>query len=205
MRVHVSIMPLTDHIAIYGGSFNPPHVGHQAACLWLLSALNAKRVLVAPTFRHFYGKDLADFNHRVEMCKIMVRPLYNRVTDRVSAVVSNIEKDLPLPNTTLNLVKGLKIVYGDNAKLAVVIGSDLVPDLHKWDGWAEVAAMTKIVAVGRAGFKDTETPLNIYQYPVKLIEISSSEIRKKITNKEPITGLVSHDVEKYIYENNIYP
>jgi nicotinate-nucleotide adenylyltransferase len=203
-------MPLTNHIAIYGGSFNPPHIGHQTACLWLISALNAKAVMVAPTYEHYFGKELADFEHRMEMCQLMcsyVNFIYpnDEYENEREIFVTDIEKELPKPNTTLNLVNGVKkIDYCKDSQIAVVIGSDLVPELHKWHEWEKVAAENKIVAVGRSGFSNAESPLDIYQYPVELSAVSSSDIRERIAKGEPITGLVPHEIERYIYGQNLY-
>ena len=101
-------MPLTNHIAIFGGSFDPPHFGHQLSCLWLISALNAKAVVVAPTFEHCFGKKLTDFNHRREMCERMCELLSPMNAgddyDRREVWVSNIEARLPKPNLTYNLI-----------------------------------------------------------------------------------------------------
>ena len=202
-------MPLTNHVAIFGGSFDPPHIGHQITCLWLASALNAKIIEIAPTFEHCFGKRLADFNHRVKMCELMAERLdsgYDSVDDdRVVRVrATAIEKYLPKPNITYNLVNAYINSHWNDYDCAVIIGSDLVPDLHKWVKWDEVAKIAKVIAVGRSGFDKAKTPLEIYQYPIELSAVSSSDVRTKIKNGEDITGLVPSNVKEYIYENGLY-
>src|SRR5579872_1448859 len=55
-------------VAVFGGSFNPPHVAHVLACALLLSVQQVDRVLVVPTFRHPFAKSLAAFEERLRMC-----------------------------------------------------------------------------------------------------------------------------------------
>ena len=56
-------------VALFGGSFNPPHVGHVLAVTYALSVGLVERVLVVPVFEHALGKRLAPFEHRVEMSR----------------------------------------------------------------------------------------------------------------------------------------
>ena len=68
-------MMLHGHTAIYGGSFDPPHMGHQLACLYVLEALAAEAVWLMPCFVHPFGKALSSFEHRFAMCEKLARPL----------------------------------------------------------------------------------------------------------------------------------
>lgn len=188
-------MPLTDYLAIYGGSFDPPHIGHQISCMWLRSALNAQFVHIIPTFEHCFGKKLTSFEHRMEMCKKMAEPFRGMVC------VGDTEEYLPKPNITYNLLK-YYLKYSDN--IAVVIGSDLIPDLDKWEKWKEVTEESMVIAIGRSGFENVSTSLNVYQYPIELSAVSSSRIRKKIANGQDITGLVPKSVKDYIEEHGLY-
>jgi len=190
-------MPLTGYVAIYGGSFNPPHAGHQIACMWLIEALNVYKIVVAPTYQHYFGKELIDFNHRVTMCELMVKRFGNR------AFAVPVERSLPKPNTTLELVKIIQQYYPNNP-IAVVIGTDLIPSLHKWHSWDEVVRLAKIVAVGRTGFNKVYSPYDIYQYPIELSAVSSTAIRNRIEEGEDITGMLPSSIKEYIERHNLY-
>jgi nicotinate-nucleotide adenylyltransferase len=187
-------MPLTNHIAIFGGSFDPPHVGHQAICLWLKEALNAQEVIVAPTYKHCFGKKLTNFEHRLAMCKEMTANLVN-------VRVSKAELHLPQPNYTLNLVKFFSKEYD---KLAIVVGGDNLSQIHTWEKWNEIPKLAKIIACGRPGYNGETTLPNVYFYPVGISTVSSTEVRNKIVNKLPLTGFVTKTVENYINEHNLY-
>ena len=185
-------MPLTGQFVLYGGSFNPPHVGHQIACLWLTQALNAQDVIIIPTFDHPDKTNLVDFDHRVEMCRLLAKSL-----KRVS--VSDIEHTLPVPSRTINV---LDRYPGGNRVLA--IGSDLLDEVESWEQWNRIKRTTKIVIIGRNNFNEDNVPFECYHYPVELSAISSSEIRKRIFNSEDITGLVPVRIKKYIKKHGLY-
>ena len=92
-------MPLTGYTVIYGGSFDPPHIGHATACKWLIEALNAKEVHVLPTYKHVFDKELAPFKDRIAMCDSL------KLWDNDNIKVRTTECLLSSPNLTINLVR----------------------------------------------------------------------------------------------------
>jgi len=199
-------MPLSGYTVIYGGSFNPPHIGHQIACMWMVEALNADEVVIVPTYEHAFGKNLIDFKHRVAMCEAMVESLwppteFSGVVYPGNVWVSEIEKDLPHPNITLNTVKKFKETHD---KIAVAIGSDLLHGLDEWTGWDEVLKLAKVVVVGRTGGGHADHDYEMFEYPVELSAISSSQVRGQVRRRKDITGLVPASVKRYIEEYWLY-
>ena len=205
-------MPLSGYSVIYGGSFNPPHFGHAIAASWMVETLNAAEVIMVPTYKHAFGKDLLDFEHRVAMCKLMCaqwehgNPMaqYLASEGEISpgkVWTSEIERDLPHPNITLNTVQRFGEV---RKKLAVAVGSDLLHDLDEWTGWNEVMNLAKIVVIGRMGSGHADHDYELYQYPVELSAISSSQIRGQIRRGKDITGLVPASIKEYIRDNGLY-
>lgn len=203
-------MPLTGYTVIYGGSFNPPHIGHQIACMWMIEALNAREVVVVPTYKHAFGKELSDFEHRIAMCRLMcemwvntTQQLFGNSKNRAPGPVwvCDVEKSLPHPNITLNTVKAFKDVRD---KVAVAIGSDLLHSLDEWTGWDDVLKLAKVVVVGRTGAGHADHDYELYQYPVELSAISSSQIRGQVRRGKDITGLVPAGIKKYIGDNGLY-
>ena len=71
-------------VAIFGGSFNPPHLAHQMAALYVLETAAIDELWIVPAFQHPFGKVLAPFAHRLEMCELAAAALGPRV--KVSAV-----------------------------------------------------------------------------------------------------------------------
>src|SRR5262245_38986622 len=75
-------------VALFGGSFNPPHVAHQILALYVLETAPVDELWMFPAYRHPFAKALVDFEHRFAMCEQMARPLGPRVS------VSRIEQEL---------------------------------------------------------------------------------------------------------------
>src|SRR5437867_3521350 len=133
-------------LALFGGSFNPPHVAHQMAVLWALETEDVAEVWVVPTFRHPFEKELAPYDDRLEMCRLAMAPLGARV------VVSDLERELGGETSrTLVTLEALKARRPD-ASLRLVIGADIWPEREKWWKWAEVERLAPPLVVRRAGF-----------------------------------------------------
>src|SRR4051812_6330106 len=104
-------------IALFGGSFNPPHVAHQLACAYVLATArpHVDELWMVPTFKHPFDKQLAPYADRVAMCELAARP-FDRVT------VSRIEEELGGDSFTLRTVEELKRRHPRD-QFALVIGA----------------------------------------------------------------------------------
>ena len=182
---------LSGTTALYGGSFNPPHMGHQMVCLYLLEALGAKEVWVIPTANHPLGKDLVSWEHRLAMCRLLVAPLGPRVR------ISEVEKDLEGQGRTYVTVSHLCSAHPDRT-LALVVGADILGETQRWYRWKDLEAMVQVVVVGRTGFEDPRA------LPVAMPDISSRDIRGRLQEGRSITGLVPRSVKSYIQQHNLY-
>ena len=91
----------TPRVAVFGGSFNPPHVGHVLGVVYALSTAPIDEVLVVPVYQHPFAKDLAPFADRLAMCRLAFGWL-PRVT------VSTVEEELGGESRTLRTVEHLR-------------------------------------------------------------------------------------------------
>ena len=90
-------------VAIFGGSFNPPHLAHQMLCLSVLETAEVDGCWMVPTYRHPFAKDLADFEHRFRMCELAVEVFAGQVQ------VSRIEEELGQEaSRTLDTLRALR-------------------------------------------------------------------------------------------------
>ena len=135
---------LTGYTAIYGGSFDPPHMGHQMACLYLLQALDADAVWLVPTGQHAFGKALIPYKHRRAMCERMAAPFGSKV------LVNDIEEQQGGTSYTIDTLLALRKAH-PTTPFALVIGADVVQDLPRWHRAAELVQMSPLVVVGRSG------------------------------------------------------
>lgn len=186
--------PLSGHTLIYGGSFNPPHIGHQLACLYGLEALGADALWVVPVHEHPFGKELVSFEHRVEMCKRMVKPLGER------ALVSTIEEELSNPVRTYELFEALHTRYPERS-FAMLMGADLLGERHRWYRFEELQKLVKIVVVGRGGF---ELSPGEDVYEVELPQVSSSELRARLREGKSVDGLIPAKIQEYLINSKLY-
>ena len=178
-------------IALYGGSFDPPHVAHQMACLYVLSTYNIDEVWMMPCFDHPFGKQSVAFVHRKEMCLRAARLLSPHVQ------VSDIEAELGGKSYTLRTVKALMKQFPQH-QFHVVIGEDVVSSQDKWYGFEELNTLVSFIVLGRQGFCAGSAPR------FRLPEISSTQIRESLSRGLRPTDVLSRGVLEYIDAHQQY-
>ncbi len=175
-------------LAVFGGSFNPPHVAHQMACLWVLETQPVERLLVVPAFRHPFDKQLAPFADRVAMCRRMAAPLGARI--EVDTIEEELGGEASLTLRTLQALAARR----PGARLRLIVGADILRETSKWYRWAEIEALAPPIVVGRSGFGGA----------VELPAVSSTEIRARVGAGLDIEGLVPRAVKDYIETKGLY-
>lgn len=175
------------NIGVYGGSFNPPHIGHSCAILYALSMHDLDEIWVIPCGHHPEGKNLLPFWHRFKMCKIAFNHL------RKVQVVP-IEHYMPAPSYT-NLTLRAITEYEPNARLHLIVGKDCFKSVPGWDGGEETMELAKLISVPRSGY-DNEGHL--------LPEISSTEIRKRLQENSDVKRHIDAGVRAYIKQHELY-
>ncbi len=179
-------------IAILGGSFNPPHVGHQMIALWVLSTKQVDAVWLVPCFQHPFGKELEEYHHRIAMCQLAAQTFEK---DKVH--VSTAEQGLNQSGRTLFLIKHL-LKHHPNHLFSLVIGADILRERKSWLGFDEIEKLVPIIVVGRAGYDSPSADVPI------LPAISSTEIRQRISRKKNISPFVPRSVLEYIKKHGLY-
>jgi nicotinate-nucleotide adenylyltransferase len=189
---------MSRRVALFGGSFNPPHVAHQLVALYVLETQPVDELWFVPTFAHPFGKALADYDHRIAMCELVAAPLGSRVQ------VSRAEAELAarpgfVTSHTLDLVDHVA-AQGHAPRL--VVGTDILHDAAKWHRWADVVARAPLIVVGRAGHP---LPPGSTATNVTMPEISATRVRDLLAQRSSdVTGLVPGAVLRYIAEHTLY-
>lgn len=178
-------------IAIFGGAFDPPHLGHQAVCLYLLALEAVDEVWWVPSVVHAFGKRTAPFEHRVAMCRLAVRHFE---AERVS--VSTVEQSLPSPQHTVDTISHLQERYPED-QFCVVIGSDNLDDLARWKEVERLQALAPFLVVPRAGYTDRPDE-------AVLPRVASRELRARLARGEQTAPLLDREVALYIEANRLY-
>jgi len=188
------------NVIIFGGSFNPVHIGHVFISCYILSAYKPERILVVPVYKHAFGKELESFEHRYEMCRMAM--------DWIPTVaISDIEKEIGGVSITARTIKHLK-ESNPNWNIKFVVGSDSADDLKtgRWKDSEALLQMAEPLVIRRS-----PEPLLTHRSPKKDCEIlppiSSTEIRASLKGQLPdkiAKTFLPHDVMKYIEEQNLY-
>ena len=179
-------------VGLFGGSFDPPHVCHTLFCVYVLETTAVEKILWVPCVDHPFGKANAGFEHRLAMSRLAAQTLSPRVE------VSDIESRLPRPSYTINTVEALRRQQPD-ARISVLIGSDLVGESEQWERIEELRRLADFVVVPRGGFGARGEELEI-----ALPALSSSAIRRALREGWSVAGLLSPAVRDYIERHGLY-
>lgn len=162
-------------VAVFGGSFNPPHVGHAMIAGWLHWADRCDEVWLLPTFVHAFGKPLAPFARRVAACERLGALVGPHVR------VSTIEAELPPPSFTIVTLQRLAALHPEH-QFRLVVGADILQQAASWREWARIEADFPPIVVGRGAQPVEGAP----SFP----DVSSTEIRARIAADQPVDHLV---------------
>ncbi len=193
-----------ERVAFFGGSFNPPHVGHVLGVVYALSVAPIDRVLVVPVYRHPFAKHLAPFADRLAMCRAALGWV-PRVT------ISSVEEELGGESLTLRTLEHLQAQH-PGWSLRLLVGSDVLGDMHKWHRWDRVSAIAPPLVLGRSGVPPREAAVTWVgaraeapPEPV-LPEVSSTEIRNALAagDVDAVRGLVPSAVIDHIVAHRLY-
>jgi nicotinate-nucleotide adenylyltransferase len=184
-------------VALFGGSFDPPHVGHVLAVAYAVATGGFDRVLVVPVFAHAFEKALSPFDHRVQMARLAM-------SDLRSAEVTTVERDLGAPSRTLRTVTHLAREHPD-WRLRILVGADVLADRDKWLGFDELTQIAPLFLLGRAGVESPGAP------PALLPAVSSTEVRRLLRttpgdrSASPELGrLVPRAVLRYLDQHGLH-
>ena len=193
-------------IAVYGGSFDPPHNGHKLLAQNLAEFCGAERVLIVPASSSpFKNGGNASPEHRLSMCKILFdEPIFQ---------VSDIEIKRGGKSYTIDTLNEIKSLYPD-AQLYLFMGDDMLLSFAKWYKYEEILDICTLVAACREESLNKLSAMKLYSNellggesnvllcPYKPFEISSTQIRENL--KKGITEGVSPRVYDYIVSKELY-
>jgi nicotinate-nucleotide adenylyltransferase len=180
------------NVALLGGSFNPPHVGHLLAALYVRSTLPVDQVWLVPSFNHPFGKALAPFEDRVAMCEALA------VDSQAWLKVSRAESQVQGEGRTIELLEWLLPRHPEHS-FRWIIGSDILADLPKWKAWDRIQALVQVTVLQRAGYPSEQA------IGPPIPEVSSTQIRKVLEEGREPTALVPRAVLQVIAERQLYP
>ncbi len=193
-------MTVSKKIGLFGGTFDPIHIGHLIVAEWLQDALRLENVFFIPNLIHPFAKrsDITPAEHRLGMLRLALEPFehfriseYEIKKNGVSYSVETIEyfeRQFP------------------QAQLFFFIGADNLAEFHKWHRYKDILKKVRLVVYDRKeGTIPPQLPADkILFLQTPLIEISSTLIRRRISRGQAVRSLLPHGVWDYIRQNGLY-
>ena len=188
-------------IGLFFGTFDPIHNGHIEVAQYIVDNCFSDEVwlLITPQNPEKKYIKISNFDDRFKMAEIAT----NRI-DKVKP--SKVEQNLPIPNYSIDTLKHISEKF-KNYEFSLVIGQDNFEKLNSWKSHEKIIENYKILIYPRLG-SDKKAEIgklkNIIHLKGATVDISSSQVREKIKNKNLGKNYLNKDVLNFIIENNLY-
>jgi nicotinate-nucleotide adenylyltransferase len=192
----------------FAGSFNPIHHGHLIIARCAAEAVGANRVVILPSAQNplkngdMASAEMASCEDRLNMCRLAVASL-------PGFEVSELELRRSGPSYTIDTVQQLKLQ--GYAEIRWLLGADQLATLPKWREIERLLTEVQFVIAGRPGFEIEWSTLPVQFAHLQsqvviapLLEISATEIRRRVAASLPIDFLSPPNVVRYIREHGLY-
>ena len=187
-------------IAIYGGSFNPMHRGHEQIVEYILKNLDMDKIIIVPVgIPSHRENNLEQSDTRLKICREIFK-------NNSKIEVSDIEIKSDGKSYTYDTLIKLIEVYGKNNEFFEIIGEDSLKNFKTWKNYKELLKICKLIVFRRNDDEDKEIDKEFFKNSNIIIlkneyyNYSSTEIREKVKNGEDISNLVNKNVEKIILQ-----
>lgn len=183
---------------IFGGSFDPIHVGHTALAAEALRQNLADEVwfMVSPLNPHKQGQQLTPEEKRLAMVQLAIE-------DEPRFKASDFEFTLPRPSYTLHTLQALEAAYPERTFL-LLIGADNWEKFDRWYRGDLILERYPIIVYPRGNEQQPLLPQGVEWLSSRLYDISSTQIREMVLSDGDIRGVVSQKVAEYIKMNRLY-
>jgi nicotinate-nucleotide adenylyltransferase len=221
---HSSLVTRHSRLGLFGGTFNPIHLGHLRASLEIQEVFALDQVLFMPTAipPHKKTRNLLSFAHRLKMIRLAIAgyPFFK---------ASDIEKKRKGKSYTIQTLRFFKKTYGTKAELFFIVGMDAFLEINTWKDYKELFALTHFVVMDRPGVRRSHVKeflqkevapeiifypkekrfllpqgFSVYLSPITLMDISSTRIRALRQKNQSVRYLLPEKVEDYILTKGLY-
>ena len=195
-------------IGVFGGTFDPIHIGHLILAEEARHQLQLDQIVLAPAGDppHKPDSPISSLHHRLAMCRLAV-------ADGNGISISLIDAERPGPHYTSDMLRLLRKRIGREAQLYFLMGLDSLRDLPTWHEPEWLVHNCRMVALRRHDVKidweSLEAKLSGVRERVVVLEmpeldIASSDLRERVRAGKPIRYQVPREVERYICDQGLY-
>jgi nicotinate-nucleotide adenylyltransferase len=190
-------VPSARRIGVFGGTFDPIHLGHLAAASEVLAALQLDEVIFVPAHAQpLKPAPIASATRRVAMLELAVGDNDDFSTSRVDIERGGV-------TYTVDTLTDLQREHPD-AELTFIAGADAVATLDRWREPERLRTLARFVGVTRPGHPRPEDANGVRVVDVPGVAVSSTEVRRRVSIGAPIRYLVPDAVVHYIAQHELY-
>jgi nicotinate-nucleotide adenylyltransferase len=196
-------------VGVFGGTFDPIHLGHLAVARSIQATLELEKVLFVPAGQPWMkaGTPVSPVKDRVEMVRLAV-------ARHKAFELSTIEADRPGPSYAVDTMDALRRQLGSGSALFFLLGNDALMDIAKWKEPQRLIQICQLVAFARPGCRllrmealEAAVPgvsERVILVQVPQVDIRATDIRCRVAEGRSIQRLVPRAVERYILEHGLY-
>mgnify|MGYP001332858523 FL=1 len=202
-------------LGIFGGAFDPVHKGHTQSLKFINDLKIVDEVYVIPNFASPHDKDIrSSGSHRLKMLEMAFNEFEN-------IKINEFELNNKKKSYSYETLNSFKQLFPDR-HFSLIIGLDSLHSFTTWKNWEEILSLCSLLVLGRTINKNKKLDKalesritldiddffsehgKIFRLGNDFINVSSSEIRKKIKNDESLEGLLDQNVQEYIQDMSLY-
>lgn len=192
---------------IYGGSFNPPHIGHSILAENVREQLSLDKVIFIPSGKHALKDEatMLEADHRLKMARLAFEDDPHFEVSDIEIVKAEQGKTNYTVDTLIDLYEQYK---DDFIKIYLIVGIDNLIEFPKWKNPNKLFLISEVIVMNRPGFlvQDVEDEFSrkARYLSVPMLEISSTDIRHRIRENKSVKYLLKPEVEEYVINNKLY-
>ena len=192
-------------VGVFGGTFDPPHLGHLAIAERARDQLGLERVVFVPAADppHKRGRTMSPFARRIAMTRLAVR-------GHTGFTVSDLEARRRGPSYTVETLRALRRRFPDR-ELVLVLGGDSLEDFPGWRDPRGILELARLAVAPRADARrdrprrtDAARPGRVVRLSSPVLELSSSDLRARARRGESLRYLVPDAVDAYARRHRLY-
>jgi len=191
-------------IGLFGGTFDPPHLGHLCIALWALRQLRLDEVVFVPAGQppHKTGTPVSRAAHRLAMTRLAVKGLSD-------FSVSTLELRRRGPSFTVDTLRAFRAAH-PRSRLFLILGADGLAEFRTWHEPREIARLAALAVAARPGSRRSHArhagvpASRVVWLDNPTVSVSSSAVRERVRHGRSLSYAVPEAVARYIARHQLY-